>query len=140
MNGKIDIKKRDNDIVNEYKNSNKTMQEIADENNITRQRVDQILKRNGVENKFRTRKPETFICQECGEKFTHINRDRKFCSKKCVYLNKRKYKTKEQIEKHIEDRRIENARRYNFYYHNIFKKRENWRKIISERNKKYKKK
>ena len=64
-------------------------------------------------------------------------KNRKFCSIKCASLNRKKYKTEEEIERYKEERRKKSAERFNIYYHSVFKKKPNWRQIVSERNKKY---
>lgn len=137
---KINTSNRDSKIVKEYLKGKVTMQSIADSEGISRQRVEQILRKNNVPKRpLKQKIILSYICSECKKNFKTENVGRKYCSSKCSALGRRKYKTPEQIAKHKEELRIKNAKKANFFYHNIFKKRENWRDIVKDRNNRNKK-
>jgi Ser-tRNA(Ala) deacylase AlaX len=99
---------------------------------ITRQRVEQLIsshplyKELGVKNIKGRRKETKCLC--CGIEFLHLPCfTRKFCSRVCMGFATRK--TKEQMK---ERKRIYAKK----YYNEVLKKRPDWKKIISERNKK----
>jgi hypothetical protein len=140
---KTDIKKRDKEIIKKYKKGvdeagcNVTMQTLADEHNVSRQRIEQILRNAGVERSGKKKTREiTFACQECDKDFRSYQGNRKYCSLKCSHLGRRKYKTKKEIEEHKKRMREYYAEKSHNYYHNIFKKRKDWKDIVRDRNRK----
>lgn len=110
-----------------------TQAEIAKKYNITRQRVQQIERRLGV---VRNRIPKIYDiqCRECGVLFTASNLKREYCSRKCSALGRCVYKTADarrfQQERIREMRRVRASK----YYHEVLKKKSNWREIVHDRN------
>jgi len=134
MQNKIDLVERDTGIVKEYRGG-ATMQVIADTHKISRQRVEQILRLAGVERGGKRKIKEViYTCQECGKEFKSYQKGRKFCSLKCSHSGRRSYKTEEEISARKKELRTYYAGKSNDYYHNVFKKRSDWKDIVKGRN------
>jgi DNA-binding transcriptional regulator GbsR (MarR family) len=113
-----------------------TIFEISTKVGLSRQRVHQILKREGAQMRRRG-KPKgeirEFVCKTCDKKFFSTV-TRVFCSQKCTrgYFSK-KVSPKERAER--EEKKKESARsRAKKYYHEVFKKRSDWKSVVRERN------
>jgi len=92
---------------------------------LSRQRVDQILKKQGVTTSRIVRDKVILVtCHQCGETFNASTHKRKYCSRECFLSSKRKYVTEE--EKLLRDeRKKERSRiRANLYYHWVVKRRQ----------------
>lgn len=134
MKTKKPLAERDKQIEAEYEGGS-TMQAIADKHGISRQRVEQILRSAGVERGRKRRILEIeYSCLECGKKFTSSQKERKFCSLSCSHEGRKVYKTKEAVASHRKELREYYAEKARDYYHNVFKKKKNWKQIVKERN------
>lgn len=111
-----------------------TQSDIAKKYKITRQRIQQIEKRLGV---VRNRVPKKYDiqCRECGDLFVAQNLKREYCSCQCSALGRRVYKTEEARSLRLECVREMRRVRANKYYHEVLKKKSNWREIVRSRNK-----
>jgi len=111
--------------------------EIAEKLTVTRQRVQQIEAGLGISRERIYKKKEyTIKCSTCKKKFITNKKDRKFCSRECFRKSRiKKLTVKEKTEREIL-RREKNRLKAREYYHNVFKKQENWKDIVKERNKK----
>jgi len=126
---------RNKKIVQSYIGGKLTMQLIAKEHGVSRQRIEQILRESGIEKRKRDPQVEyEYVCGTCGDKFSSLQKNRKYCSLSCSNLGRRKYKTKEERKEYKEKVRLQYAKKSKDYYHNVFKKRSDWKDIVKERN------
>jgi hypothetical protein len=142
MKNKTGVEARNESIVSLYKDG-QTMQDIADTYKISRQRVEQVLRANGVPrvgSGRRAVKAMGFICKECGAAFESTLQGRKYCSVECSQLGRRKYRTDEERAVRREELKEYYSRKSREYYQEVFKKKKNWREILRERNSRYAKK
>ena len=112
--------------------------EIGSRLDLTRQRVQQIENSLGLSRgDLRVKKEYTATCHTCKKKFTDTKPDRKYCSRECFRKSRIKTLTPaEQIERDTVRKR-KNREKAKGYYHNVFKKRKDWQKLVKERNEKY---
>jgi hypothetical protein len=120
-------------------NNGSTQESIGVCFGITRQRVQQILKKiPGYKARIKKTLFISYICRFCGKEVIKPNYygTHKYCDRKCS--DKAKIKKPEDLSindpvkrKRKRKRRAEQA---NWWYHNVLKKRKNWRDIIKERN------
>lgn len=128
---------RDTKII-EWRGSKITQQEIAKNLGITRQRVQQLERKLGLGARRIPGIPtlHAFVCKNCGKESNAIVKDRQYCNRVCFFQSRKELLTPEQrIQKDIE-KREKNRVRANYYYHNVLKKRDDWKEIIKKRNKK----
>lgn len=130
------IQKRNNTIVKLHKRGC-TQQEIADELGLTRQRVQQIERELGLTRERKSSQGYQLVCQYSGKKFWSHNKNQKYATREYFYLARRKYRTKEELERYMEKKREQNRKKAAWYYHNVFKRRSDWRDIVRQRNQKY---
>lgn len=110
---------------------------IAGKLHITRQRVQQIESSLGLSReRIYIKNSFNIKCGTCKNKFTTNKKDRKYCSRECFCKSRVKHRTKtEQITFDLEKKEKNKIKAKN-YYHNIFKKKKDWKSIVQERNKK----
>lgn len=113
----------------------KTLEEIGKVFHISRERVRQLISKDpryqGVEQRI---KPTlTKKCKTCGSEYFTKNVLRKYCSINCVASKKKVIHDQEWHRKQREFNRI----RCNKYYHEVLKKRPDFKQLIHERNIKY---
>jgi len=115
------------------------MVSLAKRHGLTRQRIEQIVKNSGVTVPKRQRSVLMFshTCNNCEKVFESTQSNRKYCCVECGHLGRRVYKTEEERRKRDEEKRRKYAQRSLHYYHNVFKKKPNWRQIVKERNDRY---
>lgn len=111
-----------------------SQKEIAQRLGVSRQRVQQLEKTLGLPSRRGNRITETIMCTYCGERFTGV-RGRLFCSRVCFGKSRKVRRSEEEMEAIVEARRARARERSRQYYHNVFKKKKNWRKIVQKRNK-----
>lgn len=116
--------------------SNITQIEIGNRLGITRQRVQQIERRIGLgpRRKKGEYKTYTFNCKQCRKKKVVKLSGRIYCSRKCFFESRKVKRTAEEERVRREKRLERNRVRSKWYYHNVFKKRKDWRAIIRKRN------
>jgi len=134
----MNTKDRNKKIV-EYRKRGYSQSDISNIFKITRQRVQQIeTKLCGPRRKNEGRIGYSFKCKQCGKDSSAKSKGRKYCSRECFF----KFFTLSDEEKSRkrEERREKNRIRSYNYYHEVFKKRDDWRKIVKRRNMKYLKK
>ena len=84
-----EIKKRNSDILNDYINNTMTLQEIGIKNNLTRERVRQILTKNDLYLKrtYKVNKKNRICvyipCAYCSKDFFRKNRKQTCCNIEC---------------------------------------------------------
>lgn len=118
-----------------YSEKKFSLQKIGDMENISRERVRQLLTEKTEysllpDNRKLGRATVIFTCKNC-KKIFEKNKGKKtptFCSQDCYWAFK--YITPDEFKKRA-------SARARLWYHTIFKKRSNWHKIVSERNKRY---
>lgn len=129
-----DKQKRDREFLTLH-GQGLTQQEIADTYRITRQRVQQIEKRLGLQ-RDRSAALHTYACAECKKNFSTASSTRKFCSRECSALGRRVYRTaleRAHLQERMKERRRVLAHKY---YHEVLKKRADWKRVVNERNRK----
>ena len=135
----IDREKRNN-TIRKLHESGKTQRQIADVVGITFQRVQQIERELGLGKRRRNYKVYTFTCGQCGTEFTSKMANRKYCSQRCFFSVRTKYKTTEEREEYVRRRKDMLRKRSREYYHKVFKSRSDWKQVLRERNMKRKSK
>lgn len=129
--------KRDRSVVRWHETLTQT--QIAERLGVTRQRVQQIEKRLGLEPRRSpgNKKTYPFKCDHCKKRSESRLADRIFCSRECFFASRKIVLTPDQEEKRLEARRKRNRLRSRNYYHNVFKNRPDWKTVVRNRNKKY---
>jgi transcriptional regulator with XRE-family HTH domain len=117
-----------------WREENLSQKEIAKRLGVSRQRVQQLEKTLGLSSRRGNRIVETIMCSFCGERFTGV-RGRLFCSRICFGRSRKVKRSEEELEQLIELRRTRARERSRRYYHQVFKKKKNWKKIVQKRNK-----
>jgi len=115
----------------------KTLLEVSNHFSLTRQRTHQILLKMGVKMRprGRARGPSNdFKCRQCGQPFVSQIKKRVFCSRQCSHSAMRKYRTKPEQRALEQLRKKKAAARARNYYHNVFKKKSDWREVVRKRN------
>lgn len=112
-----------------------TQAAMAERLGITRQRVQQIERRLGLDRRHvpGERTQYIFKCMTCRKESSSLVNGRKYCSRSCFVDSRRKIVSVEEQE----IRRKKNRARAHSYYHDVFKKRKDWRQIVRERNLRY---
>ena len=111
--------------------------EIASKMGLTRQRVQQIEQELGISRERVYKKKEYgIVCGKCKKKFVTNKKDRKFCSRECFCKSRINNLTDKELEEREAIRKEKNRLKAKKYYHNVFKKQNNWKEIVKERNKK----
>ena len=133
-----DYRQRDKDIIR-WRKEGVSQAEMARRLKITRQRVQQIERRLGlglrrVPGEY---KRNTFKCKQCGKESTIRLKGRVYCSRKCFFESRKIQRTPEEKQKLIAKKREQNRLRSQKYYHEVFKKKSNWREIVKQRNQQY---
>lgn len=117
--------------------SGETIADLAQKIDRSRQRVQQILKEEGVElrPRGRSRVVERFTrtCVVCSCEFISRDPDANFCTGACARQYKLLHTDFDAVR--AARREKERVRAYN-YYHNVFKKRKDWQEKVHERNQK----
>lgn len=115
----------------------KTQTEIAKELGVTRQRVQQIEKQLGIaRGRKKHKKFYTLTCQYCGKKFKSLKPTQKYMNRECFRLARINKLSEEEKRVREERRKKKNREKANHYYHNVFKKRNDWQDIVRQRNQK----
>jgi transcriptional regulator with XRE-family HTH domain len=133
-----DTKKRDALITRwRYK---KSQSEVARLLGVSRQRVEQLERRLGLEPRRVKGVYKTYptTCKGCGELFYAKTPGRTFCTRPCFFQYRKMFLTPEEKKKRKEEVRIKNRERSRAYYHQVFKRRSDWKDIIRKRNEKSK--
>jgi len=116
----------------------KTQQYIATKFNLSRQRVQQIERSLGLHrDKPRGNTTYKLKCQYSGEIFETRNKAQKYAIREYYYLARRKSRSKDEQEEFIKERRERLRLKASWYYHVVFKKKDDWQDIIKARNQKY---
>lgn len=118
-------------------NNGATIAMLSEELGVTRQRIQQILKRSNVTMRRRGKpRKERFSidCRQCGKNFESLVETRVFCSRRCTHLSIRKYRTPKEKRAAKKAKMVAARERANRYYYEVFKKRSDWRNIVRERN------
>lgn len=115
-----------------------SQEEIGHKLGLTRQRVQQLEQAIGIQRgKLRVKKEYSHTCATCSKSFKSNKPERKYCSRECFRKSRIQVLTpKEQAERE-ELRKQKNREKARNYYHNVFKQRPDWQKIVKERNDKY---
>lgn len=137
MISKKDKTERDSKIRKWFKEG-VSQEEIGVRLGLTRQRVQQLEQDIGLSRgKLRVKKEYSHKCETCKTPFKSNKPNRKFCSRECFRLSRiQKLSPKEKAERE-DERKRKNREKAKHYYHNVFKKRNDWQKIVKERNQKY---
>lgn len=111
---------------------------IARKLKITRQRVQQIEQRLGLPKRNRGNLPVlNVVCRQCSDYFKSKNGKRKFCSRKCAGLAKRVNRSPAEQERYTQMKREKMKAYAKWYYHNVFKKRSDWKEVVKIRNRRW---
>lgn len=131
------VTKRDSQLV-KWHSKGLTQTDIAEKIGVTRQRVQQLEKRLGLTREH-TKGITKFslTCETCRNEFLSSKNNRKFCCRDCFYASRKITLTPKEEEARLLAKRKRNQEKASHYYHNVFKKRKDWRKIVKERNLKY---
>lgn len=112
-----------------------TQRKIADKLHISKQRVHVLIKRLNLP--LRVPVVYSFTCKNCKKVFSSNLKRRIYCSRKCADESKKVHRSIAEQEAFLVKLREKVRVRANDYYHQVFKKRSDWRQITRERNKKY---
>lgn len=135
-------------ICHLYVTEKKTMEAIGVIVGLTRERVRQIIKKSGIESRgskgWRLPRVEFNCANEgCTHTVARTQRSRypKYCSVACAnkhYDRRRKVSPYSKNDPRYNAWRKEYAiKKARHHYHNVFKKKKNWREIVRERNARY---
>lgn len=125
-------------LIIKWHSKNLTQTEIADKLGVTRQRVQQLEKRLGLKrDRIKGQNKTELVCSCCKKKFLSAKSNRKFCSRECFYKSRKVVLTPKEEAKRIEEKLLKNRTKSSWYYHNVFKKKKDWQRIVKERNIKY---
>lgn len=116
-----EILKRNKDIV-AMKNAGKTQREIAQEYNISRQRIQQIESSLGLNRKKESLEKD-YMCKNCGDMFTSRNIDRKYCSRECSSSFRKVKRTAKELHDYQEKLKEKKRIYAREYYKTIAKKK-----------------
>lgn len=120
-----------------------SLEEVGKLSNISRERVRQLVERYGNDaHKFHAKaKPKPLfmiVCKQCGNitMVTKSQKDtRKFCNSKC-HLKFKMIRPSGMSKTEYYEWKKDSMRKYaNVWYHTVFKKRSDWKAIVSRRNK-----
>lgn len=125
--------------IRQWRREGITQIEIARRLNITRQRVQQIERRLalGARRIPGVYKTYSFRCKQCRREVSVKLDGRSYCSRDCFFLSRNKKRSAAEEKRRTDARRERNRVRSRAYYHGVFKKRPDWKKIVRERNQKY---
>lgn len=129
-------KDRNQEIIARYIGG-ATIAILSDDFAVTRQRVQQILKRSGIQMRRRGKPRKARIqieCHGCGKSFDSLTTNRTFCSRKCAYRALRRYQTPKERAAAARAKKAAARERARRYYHEVFKARRNWKSIVRQRN------
>lgn len=115
-------------------NKGLTQAKIAEKLGITRQRVQQIEKSLGVKRTKKGPKLYERKCKYSGETFFTTKRNQQYKSRENYIAHRRNMYTEEELLKRDEKRREKNRKKASRYYHEVFKRRPDWQKIVKQRN------
>ncbi len=135
----LSVAKR-NEKIRKWRGQGVSQSEIARRlGGITRQRVQQIERKLklGPRRDPKLRKTYEVTCKNCEKVFTSSVDGRLYCSRACFFAKQHLRLTPEQRLKSAARSKLKNRQRARDYYHNVFKKRQDWRKIVRQRNAKY---
>jgi len=105
---------------------------------LTRQRIQQIENELGLSRgDLRFKKEYSAVCSTCKKTFKDTKPNRKYCSRECFRLSRIKSFTPEEEAQREQIRKKKNRAKAKHYYHNVFKQRKDWKKVVKERNEKY---
>lgn len=117
----------------------KTQQEIASVLSVSRQRVQQIEKSIGLPPRSLTRRAvlRTIRCLHCNKEISVYSKTQIYCSRACYTAQKVGRVSEEERLEIRRKRMIANRARAKRYYHTVFKKNDNWRELVKEKNRRY---
>lgn len=136
-----DYKSRNRQIV-KWRNANVSQMLMASRLGITRQRVQQIERALGLGRRRipGVYKKYTFKCKQCEKEVSIRTSGRIYCGRSCFFQSRKIILTPQEDQARQEKRKEKNRMRALSYYHQVFKKRVDWKDILKTRNEKYAKK
>ncbi len=128
-------KERDNFVLNSWK-KHVPQVEVAKVLGVTRQRVQQIERRLGLGSRREQIEIKRYesTCGVCKKQVFAKAKQRKFCSRACYYVSKQRLLTDKEREEKLQQKRLRDRNRSKKYYHEVFKKKPNWRALVKDRN------
>ena len=114
-----------------------TQREIGKRLGVSFQRVQQLMKQLNLPTRVRVPVVHSFVCKNCKKAFSSKLKNRTHCSRECVHEASKVHRSATEQKAFLAKLREKGRIRANNYYHQVLKKRNDWRQIIRERNKKY---
>lgn len=123
--------------IRSWNKDGKTQEFIAEQLGLTRQRVQQLEQELGlIRGRARGKKMYKRVCEYTGETFETTKPDQKYKDREAFLAARRNLLTPEKKEERDAIRKEKNRLKARNYYHNVFKKRADWKKIVKKRNQK----
>ncbi len=113
-----------------------TQKQIAEKLGVSRQRIQQLEKKYQMPPRRDPLNPirHSITCKKCSKVFLSTNKHRVYCSRDCFIKAQKERWSPEEIIERMKRKKESNKIRAKKYYHEVFKKKKDWQKIVKMRN------